>query len=230
MTPLRKLVVVVLAAALVAGALVGSADAKKKAKKPVVTTFHLHGSQPAGEAESDPVVNPVYLPMDATAPTGSTPKSKQITNLLVSPNTQCAGNQLFPVWVGKLAGHVVGDVKVTLSTLSTPNGKVDVRIWPDVNSSLCTSSLAGTDEYPKPAAEKTVDLPAGPGSTEIDLGNVDFTATGVLMIQISPTPGPTVGPQATLTPFAGRVLYDATAYDSTITFSCIPTSGSSCTP
>lgn len=225
---MRKTIVFALSLALVAGAIALPAQAKKKKPAFVTTTLHLHGSQPLGEAESDPLVNPFYLPMDTTAPDGSAPKSKQITTLGVSPNTQCAGNQLFPVWVGKVAGHVVGDVKVTLNTLSSPGGKVDVRIWPDVNSSMCTSDLAGTADYPDPAAEKTIDLPIGPGTTEIDLGKVDFTSVGVLMLQVSPTAGPDVGPQATVTPFFGRVLYDAAGFDSTITFSCAPTSGKSC--
>jgi hypothetical protein len=226
---MKRTIVLILSLMLVAGAIALPAQAKKKKKPaPVVTTLHFHGAQPLGELESDPVVNAVYLPMDATAPDGAQPRSKQITNGLVTPNTECAGNQLYPVWVGKVAGQVVGNVKVTLNTVSTPGGKVDVRIWPDVSSSLCTSDLAGTADYPMPAAEKTIDLPPGPGTTEIDLGTVNFKSIAGLMIQISPTPLADVGPQKALTPFFGRVLYDSADFDSTITFSCVPAKGASC--
>jgi hypothetical protein len=229
---MKKTIVLVVSMMLVAGAIALPAQAKKKKKSVAVeTTFHFHGAQPVGEAESDPAVNnTMYLPMDAAAPDGAEPKSKQITNGLVTPNTECAGNQLYPIWVGKVSGRIVGDVKVSLNTVSTPGGQVDVRIWPDINSSLCTSELAGTTDYPKPAAEKTIDLPPGPGTTEVDLGTVDFPAIGSFMIQISPTPLVDAGPQKVLSPFAGRVLYDSTSFDSTITFSCVPKTGTSCAP
>jgi hypothetical protein len=48
------------------------------------------------------------------------------------------------------------------------------------------------------------------------------------MIQISPTPAADAGPQQLLTPFVGRVLYDSADYDSSITFTCAPTTGASC--
>jgi hypothetical protein len=74
--------------------------------------------------------------MDPKKPAGP-PKSKQITNYLVGPNDQCAGNNLFPVWIGDVKGTVVGKMKLTFTAVSTP-GKVDVRVWPDV-ASLCVT-------------------------------------------------------------------------------------------
>jgi hypothetical protein len=227
----RKITTCVLAGALVAGALVVPATAKKA--KPVKTTLYMHGTSIVGEADSSPQVADAPLPMDPNAPEGAEPKSHGIANGVVTPNHRCAGNNLFPVFVGDVKGRIVGDMKVTLHALSTP-GKVDVRVWADKMGLLCTSDISGTSEYPEPAAEVTVDLPAGHGVIEAVFEDLNFPAAVNLMIQVSPQATPVATPAGDrhyFTPFVARVLYDATDYASNVEFSCIPPKGAkSCTP
>ena len=229
---MKKTLLIVLAVGLVVAMVGGSAEAKKA--KPVATTLYMHGPSQLGEMDADGVVNAGYLPMDSTKPTGSAPKSKQILNYSVGPNTLCAGNDLFPVWTGHLSGHVVGTLKVTVFSAGTPSA-VDIRVWPDVSSELCTSSVAGANEYIPPAAHQVVTLAAGQGSVTATIPNVNFVATEGLMVQISPdapaatVPDPTGGSHTVLTPSFDRVLYDASGFETSISFSCIPTSGTSCT-
>lgn len=224
----RKLIVSLLAGGLVAGSLVAPALAKKKAK-PVTTTLYMHGSEVVGELESTPLVADNPLSMDPSEPTGAEPKSHGIFNGVVTPNHQCAGNNLFPVFVGNVQGRIVGDLKVTLHALSTP-GKVDVRVWTDKLGLLCTSDLAGTAEYPEPVAEATLDLPAGHGVIEAVFKDLDVLATTNMMIQVSPETTP-AGPEEIMAPFVARILYDATDYASNVEFQCIPNKGQkSCTP
>lgn len=222
MATIKKSTVCVLAAGLLAGALVAPAVAAKKAK-PVPTTLYMHGTEVVGEAESTPVVADAYLSMDTTEPSGAEPKSHGIFNGVVTPNTHCAGNNLFPVFVGNVSGRIVGDMKVTLHALSTP-GKVDVRVWPDKMSLLCTSTLGGSADYPEPAGEVTVDLPAGHGTIEAVFEDLDFVASANLMIQVSPETTP-VGPEEVMAPFVARVLYDTPDFASSVEFQCIPAKG-----
>jgi hypothetical protein len=149
---------IALAATLVVASLAADAGAKKRAR-PVNTKLYLHGTRPADEMDYGALAD-AYPTMDPKKPAGGAPKSKQITNYVAGPNDQCAGNNLFPVWIGEVKGTIGGKMKLTFTAVSTP-GKVDVRVWPDVASLLCTSDLAETDAYPKPAAELTVDLPPG---------------------------------------------------------------------
>lgn len=217
---MRKSLVLAVAVGVLAGALVGPAMAAKK-PKPVATTLYFHGSEAIGETESFSIVAPGYLPMDSTAPDSSEPKSKQLTNYTVGPNTQCAGNELFPVWLGDLTGTVVGDVKVTFHHVSTPT-EVDVRIWPDVAGQLCTNETLGVHDYPEPVGEIRVTLAPGPGSTEAVMEGLKFKASSKLMVQLTPVID---------APSFGRVLYDAEGFDSKIQFNCIPPKGQkSCTP
>ena len=217
---MRKPLAIAILAGLVAASLAAPAFAAKK--KPVATTLYLHGTEVVGETESMAIVAPGYFSMDATEPSGSEPKSKQLTNYVAGPNTQCAGNELFPVWVGDLSGTVKGDVTVTFHTISTPAAAVDVRIWPDVNSQLCTQETLGAFDYPEPAGEVRVNLPPGPGSVEAVIEGVNFKAGSVLMLQLTPV---------VEGPFFGRVLYDSTQFVSKIDFNCIPAGGAkSCTP
>jgi hypothetical protein len=215
---------------LAAGVLVASiaAPAMARPAKPVATTLYLHGTEQIGETESFSVVADTLLPMDATKPTGTDIKSKMITNYGVGPNASCAGNNLFPVWSGKVTGHIKGDMKFTFNTVGTP-GQVEVRVWPDVFSSMCDSEnpAAPASDYPDPAGAVTVDLPAGPGTVEAVMKGVDFDAIGTLVVQISPivavdipSPGGSV-----LAPYHSRILYDSTDYASSLQFSCIPAKG-----
>jgi hypothetical protein len=214
--------------------MVAPAGAKKKAK-PVATKLYLHGATVVGENDSFSLYNEAFLPMDKTAPTGTEPKSRWITNYLGGPNTQCAGNNLFPVWAGQLAGTIKGDVKLTFSAVGTP-GDVVVRIWPDVGqgSSLCDSSnpASTSANYVDPAGEVVVTLPPGTGTVEAIMKNVSLKAVGSVVIQLSPVvavdvpdPGGSV-----LSPFMSRVLYDTADFSSMLEFSCIPVAGTSCTP
>ena len=225
---MKKLLVFTVLAGLMLTPL--SAFAGKKAK-PVPTKLFFHGSTVIGENDSIAVVNDVFLPMDSTEPSGAEPKSKQIVNGIVTPNTQCAGNNLFPVWSGQLAGTVKGDVKVTFSAVGTP-GPVSVRIWPDVNSLLCNSATSGSTDYPEPAGEVIVDLPPGEGTVEAVMKGVNFKAIGSMMVQISPVVAADIPDPggAVLTPFVSRVLYDTPDFASSVEFTCIPAKGKTCTP
>lgn len=225
-TGIRKTATCILAGALVAGALVVPAAAKKKAK-PVATTLYMHGASIVGEADSSPQVADAPLPMDPNEPEGAEPKSHGIANGVVTPNHQCAGNNLFPVFVGDVSGQIVGDMKVTLHALATP-GKVDVRVWADKMGLLCTSDLSGSADYPEPAGEVTVDLPAGHGVIEAVFEDLNFPASANLMIQVSPEATPVdtpAGEQHYFAPFVARVLYDAVDFASNVEFSCIPPKG-----
>ncbi|MDQ3964559.1 MAG: hypothetical protein M3277_11720 [Actinomycetota bacterium] len=227
---MKRLLVLMMVTGLVFGS-IAAAEAGKRKAKPVLTTLFLHGDTLLGENDSMTLVNDVFLKMDAKEPTGSEPKSRFIMNYGVGPNTQCAGNNLFPVWTGPLTGQVQGDVKVTLHTIGTP-GPVVLRIWPDIAGQACDSELTGAKAYVEPAGEITVDLPPGHGEIEAVFKDVNFAAQGILMFQLSPAvavdlPSPA---GAILNPFVSRVLYDSTDFVSSLEFSCIPSSGKACTP
>ncbi len=221
---MRKALLIALTAGLVASSLAGPALAgKKKKAKPVATTLYLHGSEVVGELENYFLVaSGTYMSMDKSEPSGAEPKSKLLTNYVLGPNTECAGNDFFPVWVGDLSGKVTGDMKITFHSIATPGAAVDVRVWPDVASQLCTNETLGVFDYPEPAGEVRVNLPPGPGSVEAVIEGVKFNAGSKLMLQLTP---------AIEGPFLGRALYDSTSYVSKIEFNCTPAAGaSSCTP
>lgn len=219
---MRKSLVIALSAGLVAASLAGPAIAGKK-KKPVPTTLYMHGSEVLGEVENYGLIaSGTYMTMDANEPTGAEPKSKFFTNYVGGPNTQCSGNDFFPVWVGDLTGTVKGDMKVTFHTIASPGGVVDVQVWPDVASQLCTNETLGAFDYPEPAGQVRVNIPPGPGVVEAVIEGVNFKAGSKLMLQLTPDIG---------SPFVGRALYDSTSYVSSIEFPCIPAGkAKSCTP
>jgi hypothetical protein len=217
---MRKTLLIAVATGLLAASLAGPALAGKKAK-PVATTLYFHGTETVGELESYPFIAAGYFAMDSTEPTGAQPKSKQLTNYVGGPNTECAGNEFFPVWIGDVSGTVKGDVKVTFNTIAV-GGAVDVRIWPDVAGQLCTNETLGVFDYPEPAGEVRVSLPPGAGTVEAVIEGVKFKATSLLMVQLTPVITP---------PFFGRVLYDSPTAASKIEFSCTPAKGQkACTP
>jgi hypothetical protein len=148
---LHRSVVVVLVMALSTSVLMLPAEAKKK-KKPVATTLYMEGTSNFGE--EDQLGNSVYLKLQAEP--GSGEKSVGMPNYVGGPNSNCAGNALFPVFVGPVSGKIVGDMKVTFDAMGA-GGQVDVRVWPDIGGQACNET------YPTPAGSVTVDLPAGSG-------------------------------------------------------------------
>jgi hypothetical protein len=213
---MKRTMIILLVLGLLAGSLSSGATAAKKKKKkkkakPVATSLYFHGStDPVDDTGS---TGSAYLKMDTKKPTESAPKSKQILNYVRGPNTMCAGNNLFPVWTGSLKGTVKGDMKVTFDTVASPAGQVEIEVWPDVMSQLCTNETLGVDDYIEPAGEVTVDLPPGPGVVEATIKGVNFKAIGSMMVQITPILD---------TPFFGRVLYDTPDMDAHISFKCVP--------
>lgn len=211
---MKKFVVLSLALGLIFAS-VTTADAKKKAK-PIPMTFFFHGTEMIGEIDAmNNISGGTFNKMDTTEPSGAAPKSMGLIDYVVGPNSDCAGNYLYPVWTGQLAGRIVGDFKVTFHSIGAPRS-VDVRIWPDIMSQACAGNDLAEGTYPAPALEQSVDLPAGPGVTEVVFKNVNFQAMGSMMVQITPPPGE---------PLPGRILYDSPDYASSVEFSCIPSKG-----
>jgi hypothetical protein len=205
---LNRLIVAGLIAGLVAGSAAVPAQAgKKKKAKPVATTLFMDGTSNYGE--EDQTANSVYLKLAATEGTGE--KSMGIPNYAGGPNTNCAGNSLMPVFVGQLSGRVTGDMKVSFTAMSTP-AQVEIRVWPDVAAQACNEA------YIEPAASVVVDLPSGEGAVEAVLEDVDFTASSLMMIQVTPVIGGA--------PSYSRMFYGTA--DSKVEFTCTPASGKSC--
>ena len=191
------------------------------AAKPM--TFYFHGSQPLGELDPTPPDISTFRTMDATAPTGADSKSHQLLNYVRGPNSNCAGNPLFPMWVGLLGGEVAGDVKVNFSAAGLPGGEVLIELFTDVEAQACN------EEYPDPAASVTVALPAGQGKVEAVIKDVKLKAKGSFMIMFKPVvlvDDATAGKFMTPTS-QGRIYYDSTADPSSVSFSCSPKAGKS---
>ncbi len=218
---MKKTIAVLALAAFVAGAF--AVTPAEAGKKPVKMTMYFHGGTPLGEPEIVDGISGLYRPMDTTKPTDPAPKSVALVAAGAAgsgtPNPTCAGNPLFPVWVGDVTGKIVGDVKVALdAAASLPLTKVDVRLWGIVPGiGACDSQ--GTEAYVDPAAEVRVDVPPGAGTIEAVFKKVNFPAEGKLMIQFTP-----ILEGVTHT----RVLYDSTTTLSQIQFTCVPARGTKC--
>ncbi len=211
---MKRFALVAIGVLLIAGSIAQPAMAKKKpaAKgKAVKTVLYLDGDMDI--AEMDPLL---FQKLSSTEPDGAAPKSKGILNYGAGPNERCAGNSLFPVFVGPFSGTVTGPITIILNTVSTPGASVDLRIWPDVGSQLCDSDATGAMDYVEPSASVVTPLPAGPGVLEVKTSSATFEAQALLMFQVTPILVP---------PFVGRVLYDAGGYESRIEFMCIPPKG-----
>ena len=205
---MRKIICAALAIGLVAGALAMPATAKKKKVKPVATTLFLDGTSNFGE--EDQTGTGGFLKLSATEGTGE--KSMGLFNLVASPNTNCAGNSLMPNFVGPVAGHIQGDLKLTFSAMATVATKTEIRVWPDLAAQACN------DNYIAPAGSVVVDLPAGEGSVEATIEGLDFVAGAGMMIQFTSVLG--------APPSYARIFYGTA--DSKVEFLCTPASGASC--
>jgi hypothetical protein len=213
---MKRLISIVLTLGLVVGA-AASAEAGKRAK-PVKTTFYFHGTETVGEVDLANNFAAAYNKMDTTEPADAAPKSLAFTTWHGDPQmwNDCAGSYLLPVWTGSVTGRIVGDIKITLNTISGPKA-VTVQVWPDLTTQTCGPNDTSDGTYPVPAAETMVDLAPGSGETTAILKNVNFKAQAVLTFMILPEG-----------PAPARVLYDSPDYASSLEFTCIPKTGRTC--
>ena len=180
--------------------------AKPKAPKPIPMTFFMHGTDTFGEAGSNLATGEYHL-LDKNPSTGSSSKSHQVFNYVGGPNTNCAGNSLFPTFVGELSGDVTGDMTVTFGALAGPATQVNVQVFQDVEGIACNA------DFPKVASSLTVDVPMGRGTVTAVLKNLKLKSKKTFMVQFAPLP--TSAGQA-------RVFFDSTADNSSVAFSCLP--------
>jgi hypothetical protein len=184
--------------------------------EPIEYTFHLHGSDTVDETAHG-ILDP-FAPMDFEAPTETVPKSKQVLNYVVGPNTACSGNNLFPTWTGTIFGTMQGTIEVSIPAVGT-GGLLDISVFADSQGLNCNSGA--TQNYIPPMATVRVAAPTGPGTITASLP-IDASrarAEFALTVMVSPAPGAAdlASPTA-----QARVLYDATGFDATVTVTCLP--------
>ncbi|MDX6199111.1 MAG: hypothetical protein QOJ79_2262 [Actinomycetota bacterium] len=200
------------AVAVVASALTAPLAQAKPAAKPVAITQYLHGTQQYGELQK-PAGQGDYAVMDGKAPAGTSARSSGVTNYVGGPNTECAGNTLFPVWVGAVDGTPTGNATVDLFLQTAGSGSFEVRLFSNVGEQLCNA------DYPGTIGSETVTFTSGQDKATVVLKNINpkHKPVGSLMLQITPV--------LSAPPYVARVQYDATAANSRITFSCLPKAG-----
>lgn len=210
---MKKLFAIGLVIGLLGSALSVPASAGKKAK-PVKTTLYMHGDLPVADMAEwiEGATGGVHNQMDTTEPAAGAPKSHSYS--LPIGNSECAGNELFPSWEGKVNGTVVGDLKLYANTLAAPS-TVTARVWVDVPFGACTSSTAGVSDFVPPIAEQEVEVPAGANEIEIVFEKLKAKATFNMIVELH-----TNEPNN-----QGRVLYDSADYPTRVEFDCIPAKG-----
>jgi hypothetical protein len=197
--------------ALVAGTLNASFAQAKPGGKPVSVTHYFHGTQDVGEVQSE---TEGFGVMNTTPPTGTSARSFGLTNYVGGPNTECAGNSLFPVWIGAVNGTPTGNatVQLFLQTYGT-GGSFEVRLFSNVEEQACN------EEYPGDIGSETVTFASGQNKATVVLKNINRKHKPVasLMLQVTPV--------LTVPPYVARVQYDSTTANSHITFNCVPKAG-----
>jgi hypothetical protein len=208
---LKRTVVLMLALGLV----IGGVTATEAAKKSGTVKLFFHGTEAVGEVDLVNNFAVGYNQMDTKKPDGSAPKSVNGIFWVGDPAlwNDCAGMFGLPVWIGQVSGKVVGDIKLTLHTLSLPR-ELEIEFWPDVASMQCKTNDFSEGSYPKPAVSKRVDIPAGHTANKIVFKGVNFKAQSNILVQFT-----SVGPGGP------RILYDAADYASSIEFRCVPVKG-----
>lgn len=182
--------------------------------KPVKLTYYFHGTSALGNQEQAGLPGPL-MKMDATKPTGTQDKTFVVYGLGVTPNSDCAGNSLYPNWVGAASGTATGTATVSFYAAGTPTSQAVVRLFADTEAQACN------DAYPTPLGEATVTLPASPGLVTVQ---IPITKTGKnpgklsssFTVQLSV---PLVAPQGAM------IRYDSTTSPSSVTITCIPKVG-----
>ena len=194
---------------------IGLPSVASAGRDPDPTRFELfaHADVSASEAGFYGAVRGWFMTMDPPKPEADIPKSAGLTNAGPFPTRRCVGNPYFPVWATDIGGRIKGEVVFEFFVVSSPGGRVDVLIWPDVDVTGCQ------DHYRPPSARTTVTLPSGSGRVVARMNDVDFEAANNIIIQLSPRE---------LSPTQGRVLFDARSTPTSLTFECTPLWGDVC--
>lgn len=183
-------------------------------KEPLHVELFVHGETSVGEAHFPNALGGSYMTMDRKRPISEVPKSIGFTNVGgAAPNPDCAGSPYFPVWVGEVGGHIEGDVIFEFFVVSSPGGKVEVRVWPDMSTFGCN------EDYRVPSAKSVVELPVGSGKVTALMRGANFESAANVMVQVTPLM-PGVG--------QGRILYDAASAPTSLSFDCTPLWGDTC--
>lgn len=210
----RILVLAVASGLLATGAVSASAAPKPKAPKPVPMTWFLHGTQPLGELENPDITSPTYMSMDAKAPTGTSARSAGVTYYVGGPNTECAGNTLFPVWVGALDGAPTGEATVEFPVQVAGSGSIEIRLFADIFGQACNEA------YEPPIGSVVVPVTSGMTSVKAVLKGINKKKRNIssLMLQVSPA-------ETLAAPYVTRIQYDATSAMAKVAFTCQPKAG-----
>lgn len=176
--------------------------------------WFAHSDVSASEARLHQSVRGAFMLMDEARPVSSLPKSAGLTNAAIAPSRRCVGSPFFPVWAGEFGGRIHGTVVFEFYVVSSPGGKVDVRLWPDADVTECG------EHYRLPPARTTVQLPVGSGKVVARMTDVDFEAATNIIVQVSPRQPTT----------QGRVLFDATTTPTSLRFRCTPIWDATCEP
>ena len=212
---MKRVLAVAVVAALAATTPALAAPKKAPKPKPVKMSYFLHGAQPLGDLEQN-FASSTPLPMDAKKPTGTAAKRKYVTNYIVGPNTECAGNPLLAFWEGNLAGTLTGAYTITLHTTASPQSQLRVRLFDTPSPNACDSDLG--QEYPGAILDKIVTVPQGDGKVTISgVFTKPKEIKGVLQIEMSAA--------GLADPSQVTINYDATSAPSSIAFSCLPRKG-----
>lgn len=208
---LALLTVTALSASLVGTSV--AAVKKPAPPKPVKLTYYFHGTNTVGNQDQALVGGTGLMKMDTVKPTGTQDKSFIFYGAGTSPNASCAGNSLFPNWVGAASGTATGTATVTF--YGQGSGTAKVQLFADTEAQACN------DAYPTPLGETTVAMPASAGLITVQ---IPITKAGK-------TPGKlassfTVQIQAVQpVPSVNRAIYDSAASASSVTITCIPKIG-----
>lgn len=214
----RTLVLVLATGLLATGAVSASAAPKAKPKPkapaPVAMTWFFHGTQPLGELENPDITAPTYMTMDAKAPTGGQARSAGVTYYVGGPNTNCAGNTLFPIWTGALDGAPTGDATVELFLQNVGTGNIEVRLFADIYGQACN------DAYEPAIGSAVVPVTVGQTSAKVVLKGINKKKRNIASLMLQVSPAAPLDP-----PFHTRIQYDATSALSKVSFSCLPKPG-----
>ncbi len=175
--------------------------------EPIEFAFHLHGDEDAPLTDDEVYGTSGNQTMDLIAATGD-PQTRQLVNGVVSPNTACSENALFPTWTGWVGrGTVVGDATLTIDVVGGMGGDVDIRVWTDTTGGCNEENVA-----PHVLATGTMPIGAGTMQVTIPTDGLDPHFEMKIMLVAADT-SPTS---------QGRFVYDGADYDATLSFTCQP--------